>query len=327
MLKKAYMGIDMRADHKFVIPRPDYTLKYGVPNSCTNCHGDKSKIEMDKLFRTKFNNLKTKDSLLEIIGEIQKGNFKNKNELLGFIKDSNNAQMRRAYAISFLREFPSMKAQDYNSLLSDSSVLVVQATLELLANFPDIKQLQDSVLKLTSHKYKTISYSTDSMLKLASLSRFGYVAKSPAKFYEDSVKRFPYFLPAYVNLADLHRQVGNEAQSLQILKDAFSKNPQDASLLVALGMYHIRIRDYHMAIDLFDSASKYEPENPYFRYLYILTYKELYGAKKACSQAKLYESKYEGSFLFNQLLFALSVELQDVENVKFYFSKINKFRQ
>ncbi len=39
-----YMGNDFRRDHSFRVPRPDLSVKYGVPNTCntTGCHDDKS---------------------------------------------------------------------------------------------------------------------------------------------------------------------------------------------------------------------------------------------------------------------------------------------
>lgn len=36
-----YMGVDVRHDHKFVVPRPHVTLEFGVPNVCVDCHADK----------------------------------------------------------------------------------------------------------------------------------------------------------------------------------------------------------------------------------------------------------------------------------------------
>jgi len=37
-----YMGVDDRRDHQFVIPRPHLAATFGVPNSCTGCHRDRS---------------------------------------------------------------------------------------------------------------------------------------------------------------------------------------------------------------------------------------------------------------------------------------------
>lgn len=39
---KYYMGNDFRRDHSFRVPRPDLSVQYGTPNSCTGCHSDKS---------------------------------------------------------------------------------------------------------------------------------------------------------------------------------------------------------------------------------------------------------------------------------------------
>jgi predicted CXXCH cytochrome family protein len=36
-----YMRVDPRHDHSFRVPRPDLTVKLGVPNACNGCHADK----------------------------------------------------------------------------------------------------------------------------------------------------------------------------------------------------------------------------------------------------------------------------------------------
>jgi predicted CXXCH cytochrome family protein len=42
MPERTYMVVDPRRDHSLRIPRPDLSLKLGVPNACTNCHKGKS---------------------------------------------------------------------------------------------------------------------------------------------------------------------------------------------------------------------------------------------------------------------------------------------
>ena len=36
-----YMVVDRRHDHSFRVPRPDLSVKLGVPNACTRCHADR----------------------------------------------------------------------------------------------------------------------------------------------------------------------------------------------------------------------------------------------------------------------------------------------
>ncbi len=42
MPKTVYMGNDPRADHGFLSPDPMMTRELGIPNACTNCHGDET---------------------------------------------------------------------------------------------------------------------------------------------------------------------------------------------------------------------------------------------------------------------------------------------
>ena len=37
-----YMVVDVRRDHSFRVPRPDFSIAYGTPNACNQCHKDKS---------------------------------------------------------------------------------------------------------------------------------------------------------------------------------------------------------------------------------------------------------------------------------------------
>ena len=41
MPAKTFMGVDVRHDHSFRIPRPDFSLAFGVPNVCTDCHAER----------------------------------------------------------------------------------------------------------------------------------------------------------------------------------------------------------------------------------------------------------------------------------------------
>lgn len=42
-----YMEVDPRRDHSLRVPRPDLSVKFGVPNACTGCHLDSTKLPED----------------------------------------------------------------------------------------------------------------------------------------------------------------------------------------------------------------------------------------------------------------------------------------
>ena len=41
MPTRTYMVVDARRDHSFRVPRPDFSVAYGTPNACNQCHKDK----------------------------------------------------------------------------------------------------------------------------------------------------------------------------------------------------------------------------------------------------------------------------------------------
>lgn len=41
MLPRTYMGVDLRYDHGFRVPRPDLAAQTGAPDACTGCHADR----------------------------------------------------------------------------------------------------------------------------------------------------------------------------------------------------------------------------------------------------------------------------------------------
>ncbi len=47
-----YMVVDPRHDHSFRVPRPDLSVKLGVPNACTRCHADRSSVWAAKQVET-----------------------------------------------------------------------------------------------------------------------------------------------------------------------------------------------------------------------------------------------------------------------------------
>ncbi|WP_127716932.1 cytochrome c3 family protein [Halobacteriovorax sp. HLS] len=362
MPEKTFMGIDSRRDHAFTIPRPDYSKKYGVPNTCVSCHQSMSSNELSKKFTKLYSPLKTKDDLLEILAHMKLGNFKNKDLLVSYILDPNNPEMKRAYAISFIRNFPSLKADFFEKLFNEKSILIRKATLELLQSYPNIDQLKHLVIKEVSSKVKMLSYaanytlamhshdintndvlkkeldsfisnltlhsdSPNNILKLAALSARGFFNENRAELLNLSINRFPDFVPAYINLADIYRNQGDTQNNLMLLEQALKINPSFGATNAALGMFYIRKKDYPKAIDFLKKAHLNEIENDYYAYIYGVTLNSVYGFKKAIDFVESNLDKYKGSFLFHQLAFSLSVGEQDQVRTQKYIKEINKFRQ
>ena len=72
----------------------------------------------------------------------------------------------------------------------------------------------------------------------------------------------PRSVPAAVNLADVLRTMGREAEARTTLEEALASRPNDATLHHALGLAWVRAKDYARAETHFAEAASWAPEDP-----------------------------------------------------------------
>ncbi len=88
--------------------------------------------------------------------------------------------------------------------------------------------------------------------------------------YETALRLAPWFLPAYVNLADLLRQQGQDDEGEAVLRRALSVEPNSASVHHALGLLHVRRQRPGEALSELARAVELEPGTPDFAYAYAI---------------------------------------------------------
>ncbi|MEI4551735.1 tetratricopeptide repeat protein [Pseudoalteromonas spongiae] len=94
--------------------------------------------------------------------------------------------------------------------------------------------------------------------------------KAAEMHYFDAIKVEPIFMPAYVNLADLYRQQGDESKAQNILKQALSVNHEASDVYYALAMSQIRSSEKQNALKSLENATLFAPENASYLYTYAL---------------------------------------------------------
>ncbi|MFH6953121.1 tetratricopeptide repeat protein [Pseudoalteromonas sp. XMcav1-K] len=94
--------------------------------------------------------------------------------------------------------------------------------------------------------------------------------KAAEMHYVDAIKIEPIFMPAYVNLADLYRQQGDESKAQNILKQALSVNHEASDVYYALAMSQIRSSKKQNALKSLENATLFAPENASYLYTYAL---------------------------------------------------------
>jgi len=80
----------------------------------------------------------------------------------------------------------------------------------------------------------------------------------------------PGFVPAYVNLADLYRVQGRDAEGEGVLRDGLKQVPKSATLHHALGLVLVRLKRTDAALAELEQATVLEPGNAHFSYVYAV---------------------------------------------------------
>jgi len=99
--------------------------------------------------------------------------------------------------------------------------------------------------------------------------------------YQTAIDLAPYYLPAYVNLADFYRRLGREDDAVELLQQAVAENPDEASVHHALGLTLVRLQRYDAALDELALAAKLAPADASFTYVYAVALNSLGKAPQA----------------------------------------------
>ena len=309
MTTRTYMVVDARRDHSFRVPRPDFSVAYGTPNACNQCHNDKSaKWAADAVGKWYGPNRRQEPGFVEAIDAGRRGLPTAEKALAALIADSTRPGIARATALSLLPQYltpASMPA--VQAALGDSDALVRGAAVQALEPLapqgrvhlaapsltdsirsvridaarllagtpPDLLQeaqktaLDRAVSELVASEMATAERPENHM-NLALL----YVQMGRVTDAEDELKTAlrldPDFIPAMVNLADVYRTQQRDGEARQLLERAIAVAPNAAEPIYALGLLKVRQKQYPEALRLLAEAAKLQPGNVRYSYVYAV---------------------------------------------------------
>jgi tetratricopeptide (TPR) repeat protein len=304
-----YMVVDPRRDHSMRIPRPDLSVKLGVPNACNRCHGDQDvQWAADKVAKWYGGAPENNQAHAEIIDEARKGNPNVIPDLERLIQDDSTPAIIRATLIDELAALGSPSSTGVIvAALKDDSPMVRQAAAQALAGADDntrfqyllpmlddpvrgvrievvqgvldlptelITSAQRQALAIALKDYQTsLQINADrpeAQAEMANLSvAQGQLDKAEAH-YRAAIKLDPTFAPAYVNWADLQYRQGNEQRGMAILQKGLQASPGNADLSHALGLSLIRQKQYEEAVAALRAAAEIAPDNVRYSYVYAI---------------------------------------------------------
>jgi predicted CXXCH cytochrome family protein len=305
----AYMGVDLRADHSFRIPRPDLTETLGVPNACNRCHADQSPAWAANRIRdfapTGY------EPAPHYAAALHAGRYGTSGAVKGLASVTVNRSLPsivRATALRELLRYPGSSAfTALMSGLSDPDPLVRRAAVSGLEGVPASEAdrlvgplLDDPVRAVRIEAALVLLPLGEGVLpesRRASfrsavaeleasyranddrvegrvgrgdmLARLGRLDEAEAA-YRSALALDSSAVPAAVNLVDLYRARGDEARSESVLREALARSPDNAALQYALALSLIRQSRKGEALALLASAAGSTPVRADIVYTYAV---------------------------------------------------------
>lgn len=273
MPPRTYMGVDVRNDHSFRVPRPDLSVGTDIPNACTICHKDKDaqwaaeavkkwygKVPVGKqnfahqLEALRAMSNKAPQSLYEVLAsdapDIAKatvaahlGNYPSKQTYITTLQMlKNDDGLVRLNALQALEAFPlNARAKPTFERLDDPLKIVRVEAARQLSAIPQGEldaSLRQKLQKGIQEYEETLIFNADraeSQTALGELyTNLGEPEKAEAA-YKEAIRLQPDFVNAYVNFAYFYQAMGNEKAAFDVLQKGLKTVP---SQLDKADIYH-----------------------------------------------------------------------------------------
>jgi len=328
MPTNTYMRVDARRDHSLRIPRPDLSVRLGVPNACTGCHtarpaswaaqqvaswrgGDTSALGHQRFadaFDAAEHGAADAQALLRALAidttqpaiaratALSQLNASGDRTTLTTVAgglDAADPLLRLGALRPLLSLPPEQRAQLIAPLLSDSlrTVRIDAAGMHPGKAFVTNDTQRLALGRAEEEFVAAQRYNADRADARTNLGTFlavqGDIAGAASELL-GAIRRDPFFIPAYANLADVYRAQGaaRDPDAEQILRRGLSLAPQNAALHYALGLTLVRLGRKGAAVNELERASTLAPTDTRFLYTYAVA---LYSTGKVSESLKTLE--------------------------------------
>ena len=302
-----YMVIDPRRDHSLRVPRPDLSAKFGTPNACNGCHTNRdARWAASQVNKWYGHDPQGYQHFAAAFFAAANDNFDAQEQLRAIAGDQTQPAIARATALAEMSAATSRtaldaiaeKLRDANTLvrfgalqslaqvplndrlslatplLSDPVRVVRMEAASLLAGVPtgQFSAEQRAAFERASAEYvDSQRYNADRAEARANLGIFYASRGDPVKGEDElkaAIRLDLFFIPAYVNLADLYRARGRDAEGESVLRDGLKVAPKSGVLHHALGLVFVRLKRMDQALGELERATAIEPGNARFAYVY-----------------------------------------------------------
>jgi len=308
MPSRLYMVVDRRHDHGFRVPRPDQAQVAGTPDVCTGCHAKEKPAWAAERVQEWYGPTRSRGpAWTRALAAGRAHTAGGDAALAGLARAPDTPAIVRATALSLLATLdPPPQPELVARATADPDPLVRRAALDLADALPP-EQRWSATAPLLGDAMRSVRIAAvsaagplppsatpaerdayeravadyraaqafnadraDAWVNLAGLeARQGDVARAEADL-QRAIRVQPSFLPASVNLADLCRAAGRDADGERVLRSALARHDDAAVLHHALGLLLVRTKRLDAALVELERAAALAPENPRYAYVYAI---------------------------------------------------------
>ncbi len=273
---RIFVGRFVRSDHSFRPPMPEATIKFGSPNSCNQCHNDKSHEWANKNVKKWHPDGYQEETLYwgQLIKEVRDENWDRLDEMLNIIEENKynevvvtsfirllgNCQNEKKWEIMIAaidNKSPLIRAAAAESLNGNHTEVAKNALLKAAADtirlvrvsagsslsdysgsmFSETeKQLVDKVIKEYLESIVARSDNWSSHYNMAIYHRKNGNYNKALESYETAARLYPESLMPLINSSVLYSNMGNQAKAEENLRKAFAVAPENVAVNLNLGL-------------------------------------------------------------------------------------------
>jgi tetratricopeptide (TPR) repeat protein len=308
------MGHDVRHDHGFRVPRPDLSVTLGTPNACNDCHTNRdARWAADRVVAWLGHPAGGFQGYTEAFARARAHDVGVAGELEAIADSEQVAAIARASALVYRARLPGSVPQALlERAIRDDSALVRRAAATALEHLDPLTGVQlgrplleDPVLAVRVEAGARLAsatgtglaapvarlleravaeYATSQRLhadRVEAQNNLGVLfaqtgqVRGAEQAYQAALRIEPAYLPSYVNLADLYREIERDSEGERVLRTGLERAPDDPELLHSLGLLLVRRGKSRAALEPLARAARLKPDDERFQLVYETAKREL----------------------------------------------------
>ncbi|MEA3490980.1 MAG: multiheme c-type cytochrome [Campylobacterota bacterium] len=309
MPARTYMGVDSRNDHSFRLPRPDLSAEMReLPNACNLCHTDRDPQWATDAMKKWYGEIPIGKQNFAHSLQALRSNTKDAPKSLYSILMSDAPDIAKATATAYLGSYPSkqtytttlqmlrrsdpqirrsallalesfpmkMRLKKTFEMLSDPIKIVrIEAARQLASlSLGEVDQKTKDMLEKAFAEYeKTLLFTAErpeSQLSLGLFYTNRKMFERAEKAYREAMRLQPQFVPAYINYSNFLTNQGRDKEAFDILQKGVAALPNIAILHHAIGLWYVRDKKSHRAVEELKKALQLDRDSARFAYVYAI---------------------------------------------------------